>query len=440
MTASNVVVGLSESRGDISVPTWLYLASGGGVVGVMALFSMLVTDRVVIEGYHDVSVRRSVAASAARVGGTLLGTLGVLGLALVLAVGFFGPQWGNVSAAVLVTFVGVRALLTMVAYTVYNPWPTLNPWRRVATALPHGFLAYPDRLASWPAVGALLALIWLEIVAPLSSSPRALATAVLVYSVLTVTGGVVFSPDAWFRKADPLSVWFRFYGAVAPIQRTEDGLELCAPGSRLADDDVLTDLSAVAFAIVLVWELTYSGFIVTPPGAWTVEFLVALGVPPAAVYLGLLVAGFVAFYWVYWVAAARTRERAQTYLSQRYLAIRFAPPLFAIAAGYHFAHYAGFTISLWPSLLESLAAPFSYPANPIVLGLTPWFGYVEIAGILLGHILAVWIAHTISFELFPGRLQAIRSQYPFILVMICFTMVSLWLVSLPAAEAPYTVA
>ncbi len=437
--ASNVAVGLTEESGDVTVPTWLYLATGGGVIGASALMTMLVTDRATITGYHDLTV--GVATNRLLAAGSLLaGTLGLFGLAIVIISAAANPGIaGFASVAVLLTFVGGRALLTIVAYAVGNPWPALNPWRRLATALPNGVVAdeYPQRLGSWPAVGALLTLIWLEIVAPLSSSPGALLLAVLGYSAFTIGGAVAFSPDSWFERGDPISVWFRLYGAVAPIQRTDDGLELRFPGARLSEEDVITDVSAIAFILVLVWELTYSGFIVTAPGIATIEFLVGIGLPPALVYLGLLLAGFWLFWSVYWLAARRTRERAKTYISTRYLAIRFAPPLLAIAAGYHFAHYAGFTITLWPSLVETLAAPLNPPANPTQYTLTAWFGYVEIAGILLGHVLAVWIAHTVSFELFPGKLQAIRSQYPFIIVMIFFTMVSLYLVSLPATEPPY---
>lgn len=434
--ASNVVVGLSDSADDVSVPTWLYLASGGGVVGAMALLSMLVTDRVVIEGYHERALSTAMADRRS-VGAALLGIVGLAGVLLILVVGIAGPQTGLVSAAVLLTFVGVRALLTMVGYAVGNPWPALNPWRTVAAALPNADRPYPDRVGHWPAVAALLALIWLEIVAPLSSSPQALVAAILAYSVGTIAGGVVFPTETWFRRADPLSVWFRCYGSVAPIRRTDEGLALRPPGARLGDEGVFTDLSVVAFAVLLVWELTYSGFIVTPPGARTIEAFVAVGFPPELVYLALLVAGFGLFWWAYWAAAGLTRRRAGTYLSRRYLAIRFGPPLLAIAAGYHFAHYAGFTVSLWPSLVETTTAPLSPPVNPTRYALPPWFGYVEIGSILLGHVLGVWVAHTVSFELFPGKLQAIRSEYPFVAVMVVFTMVSLWLVSLPTPGAPY---
>jgi hypothetical protein len=193
----------------------------------------------------------------------------------------------------------------------------------------------------------------------------------------------------------------------------------------------------VAFVLALVWELTYSGFIVTPVGVGTVEALVGLGIPPVIVYLLLLVGGFALFWKVYWIAIDRTRDRAETYLSRQYLGLRFAAPLLAIAAGYHFAHYIGFAISLWPSLFDALAMPLDPPPNPTRYALPGWFGYVEIAGILLGHVLAVWIAHTVSFDLFPGKLQSIRSQYPLIVVMVFFTMVSLYLVSKGSMSPPY---
>ncbi|WP_254768860.1 hypothetical protein [Salinilacihabitans rarus] len=434
--ASNVVVGLSDT-GEVTVPTWLYLATGGGVVGAAAVLTMLVTDRTVLDDYHGRSLGFP-SETLLRAGSLLLGAVGVVGLLFALAVGVAGPQGiGLTSATVLLTFVGVRALLTMVAYGVGNPWRAINPWRRIAAVLPSRNEPYPERLGSWPAVGGLLLFVWLEVVAPLSSAPRMLVAVLLGYTAVTLAAAASFSPEEWFRRGDPLSVWFRLYGAVAPIQRTDDGLEFRFPAARLTDGDVVTDRSAVAFVLALVWELTYNGFVVTPPGAATVEFFVGLGLPAELVYLALLVAGFAGFWRVYWFAASRSRERAETYLSRRYLAVRFAPPLLAIAAGYHFAHYVGFTIALWPQLLDTLVAPLAPDPNPTQLALTSWFGYVEIAGILLGHVLAVWVAHAVSFELFPGKLQAIRSQYPFVAVMVFFTMLSLYLVSLPTASPPY---
>lgn len=434
--ASNVASGLAGGDSDVSVPTWLYLATGGGAIGASALLTMLVTDRGIIGTYHDRALEASVDRLLAA-GSLLFGAIGLFGLAIVFAAGVDGPNIGLVSATVLVTFVGGRALLTIAAYAVGNPWPALNPWRRIASALPNGYEEYPSAYKSWPAVVALLTFVWLEVVAPLTSSPRALLAILLMYSLFTISSAVVFSPETWFRRGDPLSLWFRCYGAVAPIQRTDDGFELRYPGSRLGEADLVTDSSLVAFVLALVWELTYSGFIVTPIGVRTIEALVGIGLPPVLVYLLLLVGGFALFWKVYWVAIDRTRERAETYLSREYLGLRLAAPLLAIAAGYHLAHYVGFGLSLSPALFDALAMPLNPPPNPTRYALPGWFGYVEIAGILLGHVLAVWVAHTVSFDLFPGKLQAIRSQFPLIVVMVFFTMVSLYLVSQGTMDPPY---
>ena len=436
-SAANVATGLTEESGDVTVPTWLYLATGGGVVGAAALMTVLVTDRSVLSSYTGTDRRLLSRRSQWRLG-AIGAIIGLALLAFVLVVGVLGPSLGTVSAAVLVTIVGVRAVLPMVAYLVGNPWPGVDPFRRIAAVVPTLERPYPERLASWPAVVGVLALVWIEIVAPVAESAPALVALALAYGVVTVTGAVVYTPAVWFRRADPLAVTFRLYGAVAPIQRGDDGLELRWPGGRLGDADVVDDRSLVAVVLVLVWELTYSGFIVTEPGAETVRTLVGLGIPPSVVYLGLLVGGLGLFWWVYWQAATLTRRRAETYLSAHYVGLRFAPPLLAIAAGYHLAHYGGFTVSLTPTVATTVTAPLSPPPNPTQFVLPGWFGYVEIAGILLGHVLAVWVAHVVSFELFPGKLQAIRSQAPFVAIMIAFTMVSLYLVSLPASEPPYT--
>ena len=435
--ASNAVTGLQEEGSDIAVPTWLYLLTGGAVVGASGLLSMLVTDREFIDTVHSCSQELLVSESVTRSVRVLGGTIGIAVLALVICVGATGPTFANANFAVLVVFVGGRATLTTVTYLFGNPWPTLNPWRVIVEQLPHGFLPYPEDLGVLPSIVCLLVLLWIEVTLPVVEIPRTLATVVAAYSVYTVAGAVVFSPASWFRYADPVSVWFRYYGLIAPVERTPTGIALRLPGARLRDFDAIRDLSGVGFVVLLVWELTYNGFIVTPPGVQTIETAVAFGVPSAVAYLGLLVGGYALFLGVYWLAARRARRHGRTYLSARYLAFRFALPLLGIAAGYHLAHYFTFALTLSPSLWAALVNPLSPPPNPQILVLPGWIGLVEVAFVLLGHLLAIWAAHAVAFDLFSGRLQAVRSQFPFVVVMVLYTILSLWLLSLPTVEPPY---
>ncbi|MFC7007606.1 hypothetical protein [Halalkalicoccus salilacus] len=47
-------------------------------------------------------------------------------------------------------------------------------------------------------------------------------------------------------------------------------------------------------------------------------------------------------------------------------------------------------------------------------------GLVDVAFVLLGHLLAIWAARAVAFDPFPGRLQVVRSQFPFV-VMVLYT-------------------
>jgi hypothetical protein len=209
------------------------------------------------------------------------------------------------------------------------------------------------------------------------------------------------------------------------------------PGAELDRADLLDGIDGIAFIIALIWELTFSGFVTTAPGAGFIEAIVAAGAPPLVVYALLYVGGYTLFLGAYWFAARYSAHLARTYRSVRTIAVRTAPSLLAIAAGYHLAHYFGFFVSTSPTLYQAIVTPLTPPANPIVLVPPSWFGGLNIAFILVGHLVAIWVAHAIAFDLFPGRLQAIRSEYPFIAVMIGYTVISLWLTSLPSASLAY---
>ncbi|KAB1185064.1 MULTISPECIES: hypothetical protein [Haloferax] len=436
--ASNAAVGLAgASQDNLSVPRWLYLATGGATVGASALLASFVTDRRFIDRVHrwqkDVGF-----ADGLRRGLVVLGhLLGIVLLALLVYLGYTGPQVPTVSFAIIVVFAGLRAGYTMFTYLVVDTWRALNPWRTVASVLPNGFLAYPESLGRWPAVVGILVLVWVETAAGVTRQPAVLATVLVAYSVVTLLGAVAVGVDEWFEKADPVSVFLHFYGRVAPIRVDDDGLSFRLPGMRLVTDDEMTDIADVAVAVVLVWELTFSGFVTTEQGAGVIRAVVDAGIPPLLVYAVVYLGGFALFLGLYLLAARVTVRRIETFETSRALAVRFAPSLLAIAAGYHLAHYFGFFVSLSPMLVGALTTPLSPPANPVVLTLPSWFGGLNVAFVLLGHLVAVWVAHSQAYRTFPSRLQAIRSQFPFVAVMILYTILSLWLISLPTAPPPF---
>jgi hypothetical protein len=421
---------------ELAVPTWLFLSTGGAVVGASFLLASFVTDRALVAAIHDWSVTLPGQRFDVRQGFAWLGRIvGLVGVALVVLAGLRGPTQPLRNAAIVLVWVGWWAGYVMTTYLVGNTWPAIDPFRTITRVLPSGSRSLDDEDAAWASTLFLLALVWFEVVSPLADEPPLLAGAALGYLTISAAGVLAVGHDSWFGRIDPLSRLFRMYGAVAPVQRTDSGLQLRLPATKLSDD-LLSNPGDVAFVVALLWGTTYDGLVGTPAWASFARPVVSSGVPAPLLYPAALLVGFYAFYWVFQWAARTATETAPTYADAGSLARRFAPSLLAIAAGYHLAHYLLYFLSLSPTLAGLLSSPLNPPiARTLVL--PGWLSGIAVAAVLVGHLFAIWVAHTTAFETFPGRLQSIRSQYPLTLVMVFYTMTSLWIVGQPAVTPPF---
>ncbi|MDY6817591.1 MAG: hypothetical protein SVG88_02930 [Halobacteriales archaeon] len=420
-----------------TVPSWLTIITGGGVVGASFLFASFMTDHETIQAINRREFALSLPTSLA--GGVvgLARIVGVLGLGLVLLSGLFGPRSALLNFAILVVWAGWWAGYTMSIYLVGNTWPAINPWRTIAQYLPRvGEFTYPERLGVWPSVVGLLGLVWFEVVSPVATAPRLLASAIIAYTVATLLGAAIYGPDVWFDRVDPVSKVFRWYGRLAPIQRTDDGLSWSLPGSTLVSD-VSIKREHVPFVIALLWATTYDGLVSTSAWAAVARLVVGLGVPALLVYLLGIAAGFWLFLTLYRVAARWARGTADTYVTADAIERRFIPSLLPIAAGYHLAHFLGYFLGLSTVLIGVLPHPLGGAPPPRALVLPDWFGSLGLVFVVGGHLLAIWLSHAIAFDFLPGRLQPIRSQYPFIVIMIFYTIVSMWIVAQPYNSPPF---
>jgi hypothetical protein len=465
-TASAHSGSLGGATASATVPTWLTVLTGGIVVGATFLFTTLLTDHDAMRGINWWRVAVPAPASARQTSVRFAQAVSVGLLALVVVTGLVGPTTPTGNFALLFVWAGWWAGYTMTTYLVGNTWPALNPWRAIAGFLRWGLAALldvgaprqrderstdggvatgrrfapgsasiPDRWGVWPAVAGLMALVYLEVVSPIGSNSRALALVVLAYSVVTAAGALVYG-RAWFDRVDPVSRVFATYGRVAPVQRDADGFSVRLPGTA-ATEEILPDRPGeTAFVVALLWVTTYDGLVSTPLWARLLTPIAEAGVPAVLVYVAVLLAGFGIFLGVYRRASREIRERADTYVTVDEIERWFAPALVPIAAGYHVAHFLGYFLTLAPALGAVTLAPFA-PPNTVVLVLPDWFGSVKLACVLLGHVVAVWVAHSLAFELFPGVLAAIRSQVPSVVVMVFYTMVSLWVITQPYVAPPF---
>jgi hypothetical protein len=416
------------------IPTWFIVLTAGVVVGTSFLFTSLMADHETLRLVNGLGLRGGfpgTLTSGLRVFARVVSLSILVG---VVVVGLLGPTDPQASAAAMVIWVGWWGGYTMTSYLGGNSWPLLDPFRLLTTPFRgrSAPITYPAELGIWPAVVGLLGIVWLEVATGVSANPRLLAVVVLVYTAATLIGVATIGRPRWFEAVDPISWIFRTYGRLAPLQRTDQGFELRLPGAALTDSEITTTPGVPAFVVALLWATTFDGLVSTPVVQSVAGPLIRAGVPAPLLYGSVLVAGFGLFYDVYRRACRRSRESAETYVTGAAIERWFAPSLVPIAAGYHLAHFLGYVISLAPALASTIRSPLAGQSSIPILVLPEWFGLVQLAFVLLGHLLAIWVAHSIAFEVFPGVRQPIRSQYPMILVMIGYTMVSAWVIVSPS--------
>jgi hypothetical protein len=457
---------LGTVSGSGGVPTWYVLLVGGAAVGGSFLFTSLLTDHEGVRAVVEWRLPLPSSSAGARLLRPALALCGVAALVGVVAAGLLGPSDPFRNLAVLVVWAGWWAGFTALTYLVGDAWPAVNPFRALAAPLarlagrsPAGRADREDddrgpdrtdggtavetpegartttgedplvRVGPWASVAGLLALVYVEVTSPVAEAPRLLAGVVLAYAAASVIGAVAVGPGRWFGRVDPVSRLFSWYGRLAPVGRGGDGrLELRLPGSGLARGPVPR---SPAFVVALLWATTFDGLVST--AAWNAAAAPLVAVAPArVVYAAVLLAGFAAFLGAYRLAARRARRSADTYLTGAALGRRFAPSLVPIAAGYHLAHFGSYLLALSPALVGVLLDPLS-PPQPTFVVIPGWFDGLRLLLVLGGHVVAVWVAHALALDLLPGRLRAVRSQYPLVAAMVAYTAVSLWIVSQPFA-------
>jgi len=298
-----------------------------------------------------------------------------------------------------------------------------------------------------------MGLVWIELFE--SPGPAGLSAILVIYSALTIVGVVLFGKGVWFSRADPFTAYFALIGKLAPVayRPEQDGTWRAQfrPFFSAAASDRPEHISVVLFVLFMLSSTTYDAIHDTAlwtslywtNGLWLLQPVwgTDLGKAQQLLMGGYLVyrqVGLLLFPFVYlgvyllilwW---ARTMARAPARLNT--LAVDFCNSLLPIAVAYNITHYFTFVVTQVCTLPTLIADPFGLDArqissSPVLpMGLV-W--HVEVAVILLGHITSVCLAHSIAVHTFASRRQAVISQVPLLVLMIGYTTVGLWILSLP---------
>ena len=397
------------------------------------------------------------------------------GFVAALCIGIVGRQVQFENFATVFTwpvwFHGV-ALLSILVGTL---WPVLSPWRalyRVIVWLEGEELAllgsYPERLGSWPALASYIIVIGiLENLTYIPKKRPVLTTVVLAVYTLVMVGGSLLYGEEWFRRADPLGVLYRLFGRVASVAITRnanDGTDVVVRAPWQGTLTPVRSASLVLFAISAVYTVSFDGFTNTRTYQnLLVSVQNALGSGPTisillyATGLSIFVVSFGLCSWLVERLGGGSTDRNTSNASEantdggyvvssdertrepgwRDSARHFAPTVLPIAAAYEVAHnyiYVFRNLARLTVVAVHPVAPTTHSVNPLAWLSLPVFWGSQVVLIVLGHVIAVVAAHYVAVERFETTAAARRGHLPLVVLMVGYTVLSLWIISQPVVS------
>ena len=438
-------------RIDLPVPLYLYLFGGGAVVALSFILLGLVPSRLsdALHAYPKYDLTRLVWFRAIASRSALMPFKLVFVAILVVAVasGIWGDQ--NPAFNMLPTVVWILFAIGVTFFSAFigNIWSVINPFK---TLYEFGEMALgrigvrwsaepmPEWIGVLPALLLFFAFRWIENVSLMSSDPWMLAVFVLNYAFITFVCMGLFGKDEWLQKGDPFSVFFSFLSRFSITEVKENTVYLRPPAVGLLNKSA--SLTEVAFVLFMLSSVAADGVLTTPLFQNLFSDLLALGLPWLMVgTLGLL-GLFAAFCAVYYGFSYLTKIFSGDTSSTTEVARRFILSLLPIAIAYEVAHYVSILVIEGQRVLYLISDPFGagwnlfgtadYEISYTALNLkTLW--NVQVALIVIGHVIAVIIAHAIAERFFKDSRKALISQYPMLLLMIFYSCLSLWIMAQP---------
>jgi hypothetical protein len=456
-----VVPGTAGAHGiggikDLPVPGWLFLVGGATVlvVSFVALGALWKQPKLQ-EGAGDPAppaLQRVLLSPWTR---RVVQALSLALFAVLWSAAAFGTE--RASENLTPTFVYVVFWVGMVIVTIVlgNVWTVLNPWRAAADLVAWvgarlGWSRqprpYPEGLGLWPAAVLLCSFTVLELVWADPAVPDTLAEAILVYSVSTWTGMLVFGRKAWLENGDGFSVYFGFLSRAALFGTRErsDGrreIILRKPLSALAH--VERRPGAVAFFAVMLGTVAFDGL---SRSTWWLNRLYDLETrfadPKDAEHavellnLSGLVLAVVLVATLYTLAVKAAEGVVGEQVDFRGV---FVCSLVPIAIVYALSHYFSLLVIQGQFAIPLISDPYgkgwdlfgTVDFEPNLSILTPnlvW--YVQVSVLVLGHVAGLIVAHDRAVALSPSPKIALRTQYAMLTLMVLFTVGGMWLLSI----------
>ena len=452
-----------DERYDLPAPLAWFVAGAALTIALTFMLAIVFARSAVQADSQLASARSLRAGPALRIFGMTcrVAMLALFLLTVAAALWGTGDPMMNLAPTLvwIIWWVGLSLLVALVG----NVWPLLDPWRSLFALMqratrgprrPSGLSLgwrWPAGVGVWPAVALLLLWSWLEVVHPIAAVPYRLGCAALAWSAITLFGMLCFGRESWQRHADVFAIYFDTLGRMAPLGAAPHGggIALRAPGAALignAAQSPATPAGSAGFAIAMLSTVLFDGL--HGGQAWLLLENFLKHVAPRMLDINGYFAGTVGLIgvWVMFLAAYLLTCGATAALthdaSAAQIARRFAPTLVPIAVAYNIAHNFSSLLIQGQNAIPLLSDPFGLRWNlfgsagthaniGLVDARLTW--HVAIGAIVIGHAIAVWLAHRVALRAAGSPRQAALASLPLTLLMIVYTAISLSVIAEPMA-------
>jgi hypothetical protein len=455
-------------RFDLPLPLWLWItAAGATIVLTFVVIAIFVrTERIVVSEPPRAFLRFvSMPGIAHRVTVDTIRIAGVAVFILTTCAGLFGTQdpYANLAPTMIwvVWWVGLAFICALAGdlWTLVNPLSSMFEWaeRGFARLTRGGQLAsrlrYPPWLGVWPGVALFLCFAWAELLWQQNDIPRYLAYAMVAYAAVTWTGMLAFGRDTWLANGEAFSIAFGVLARFAPLAPEPRGLNVRLPGTGLIARRPVS-VSFVAFVLLMLASVTFDGFLETPLNqrittalhrsrtASTALFALSeWGLDETQIIATTALIGFaLGFIAAFWLTSSTMVLLTRRDVAVAQVACSFVLTLVPIAVAYHLSHYFSLLLTAGQFIIPLVSDPFGWGWNLFGTAgykvdlsiLSPYvFWYSAVTIIVVGHVIAVVLAHIEGLRVFGRRRDALVSQIPMVVLMVAYTTLSLWILAQP---------
>jgi hypothetical protein len=462
-------------RYDLPVPLSLYLAGAAMTVVVsFVVITLFVRRGVVLDYYPRMRLPDFFTVSVAQNKYWLFlwQSLSILLLILIVVAGWWGVQSPFKNIVPTLVWVIWWVGLAYCSGLLGDLWSLLNPWKNSFLLFEWSSKRYlgidsisfnvalPWWVGVWPALVFFVIFSWIELIWRHSDVPSAMASLVLVYTLLTWLGMVVFGRVQWLQSGEAFTRVFELLSRFSMTEKNQENHQwyLRPYGLGLLVESPVS-ISLVVFVVFMLSTVTFDGFMATPLWTELVEWAIyserlrpilvmlqpVFGDAIAVISTLGLLAFPLLFSGIFLLCCALMRLLAGPINSPDMsdMAGYFVMTLIPIALAYHLAHYLSFLLIVGQYMIPLVSDPFGYGWD--LFGTKHYFVDIGIVNarfiwvtsvivIVVGHIIAVFLSHVMAQRLFENQRQVVMSQIPMMVLMVGYTMVSLWILAQPIVE------